>query len=116
MGFFRDISPVRAASDLKAYWFDQQEHKWRFLALSAACTIAIFGAFISESGFEVQWKRPEITWVTSLEPGRSDAQIRREIEANQLLKEKREAERLKREEERKAQYRRLAEQLGMDTE
>ena len=39
-----------------------------------------------------------------------------EIEANQLLKEKRAAEQLKREEERKAQYRRLAEQLGMDTE
>jgi hypothetical protein len=116
MGFFRDISPVRAAADLKAVWFDHQEHKWRFLALSAACTIAIFGAFFSESGFEVEWKRPEIMWVTSLEPGRSDEQIMAENIANQKEKDRLEAERLKREEERKAQFRRLAEQLGMDTE
>lgn len=116
MGFFRDISPIRAAGDLKAYWFDQQDHKWRFLALSMACTFAIFGAFFSESGFEIQWKRPEITWVTSLDPGRSDAQIAAENVANQERKEKREADRLAREEERKAQFRRLAEQLGMDTE
>lgn len=116
MGFFRDISPVRAIGDIKAYWFDQQEHKWRFLALSLASTIAIFGAFFSESGFEVQWKRPEITWVTSLDPGRSDAQITAENIANQARKEKLEAQRLAREEERKAQFRRLADQLGMDTE
>ncbi len=116
MGFFRDISPIRAVGDLKTYWFDQQDHKWRFLLASLAATTTIFAAFFSESGFEVQWKRPEITCVTSLEPGRSDEQIRKEIEANQLLKEKREAEALKREEERKAQYRRLAEQFGMDTE
>ncbi|WP_033925558.1 hypothetical protein [Sphingomonas sp. 35-24ZXX] len=116
MGFFRDISPVRAAADLKAYWFDQQEHKWRFLALSLACTFAVFGAFFGESGFEVEWKRPEVTWVTSFDPGRSDQQIAAENVANQEAKEKREAARLAREEERKAQYRRLAEQLGMDTE
>ena len=50
------------------------------------------------------------------ERGMHPLRIRKEIEANQLLKEKRAAEQLKREEERKAQYRRLAEQLGMDTE
>lgn len=116
MGFFRDISPIRAIGDLKAYWFDQQDHKWRFLAASAASTLAIFGAFFSESGFEVQWKRPEITWVTSLEAGRSDAEIAAENVANQAEQDKLEAERLAREEERKAQFRRLAEQLGMDTE
>lgn len=116
MGFFRDISPIRAVGDIKAYWFDQQEHKWRFLALSLAATVTIFGAFFSESGFEVQWKRPEITWVTSLDAGRSDTQIAAENIANQAKQDKREAERLAREEERKAQFRRLAEQLGMDTE
>jgi hypothetical protein len=116
MGFLRDISPIRAAADIKAYWFDQQQHKWRFLALSFASTFAIFGAFFSESGFEVQWKRPEITWVSSFEAGRSDAQIAQENIANQERKEKLEAERVAREEERKAQFRRLAEQLGMDTE
>ena len=116
MGFFRDISPIRAVSDLKSYWFDQQDHKWRFLLASLAATLTIFGAFFSESGFEVQWKRPEITWVTSFEPGRSDEQIRQENIANQAEQDRRAAERLAREEERKAQYRRLAEQFGMDTE
>jgi hypothetical protein len=116
MGFFRDISPVRAFGDLKTYWFDQQDHKWRFLFASLAATTTIFSAFISESGFEVQWKRPEITWVTSFEPGRSDDQIAAENVANQAEKDRIEAEWLAKEEERKAQYRRLAEQFGMDTE
>ncbi len=116
MGFFRDISPIRAVGDLKTYWFDQQDHKWRFLLASLAATTTIFAAFFSESGFEVEWKRPEVTWVTSFEPGRSDSEIAAENVANQERKEKLEAERLAREEERKAQYRRLAEQFGMDTE
>ncbi|WP_017672100.1 hypothetical protein [Blastomonas sp. AAP53] len=116
MGFFRDISPIRAVGDLKTYWFDQQDHKWRFLLAALAATSTIFAAFFSESGFEVEWKRPEITWVTSFEPGRSDTEIAAENVANQERKERLEAERLAREEERKAQYRRLAEQFGMDTE
>ncbi|MFN3818377.1 hypothetical protein [Blastomonas sp.] len=116
MGFFRDISPIRAVGDLKTYWFDQQDHKWRFLLASFAATSTIFAAFFSESGFEVQWKRPEITWVTSLDPGRTDAQIAAENVANQAEKDRLEAERIAKEEERKAQYRRLAEQFGMDTE
>jgi hypothetical protein len=116
MGFLRDISPIRAFADIKDYWFDQQDHKWRFLLASLAATTTIFAAFFSESGFEVEWKRPEITWVQSFDPGRSDAQIAQENIANQAEKERLEAERLAREEERKAQYRRLAEQFGMDTE
>jgi len=116
MGFLRDISPLRAAADIKSYWFDRQDHKWRFLLLSLAATMTIFGAFVSESGFEVQWKRPEVTWVTSFDPGRSDTQISAENIANQAQQDKLEAERVAREEERKAQFRRLAEQLGMDTE
>ncbi|WP_373487528.1 hypothetical protein [Blastomonas sp.] len=116
MGFLRDISPLRALADIKTFWFDQQPHKWAFIGLSLLATSTIFFAFVSESGFEREWKRPEIMWVTSLDPGRSDAQIAEENRANQAVQDKILAEQIARDEERKAQYRRLAEQFGMDTE
>lgn len=116
MSFFRDISPTGAFRDLRELWFGDRPYKWHFLVAALIATTTIFTAFFNESGFEKEYKPPEIHWVTNLDPNRTDAEIRRDIEEQEVAKQKRLADLRAREEERRAQYKRLAEQLGMDTE
>lgn len=61
-------------------------------------------------------ERPSITYITSYEPGRSDAEIIASNEANQEVKELREADIAAREERKRELYKALGAAAGMDVE
>ncbi|MEZ5710487.1 MAG: hypothetical protein R3E02_13985 [Blastomonas sp.] len=116
MGFFSDLAPRRMLADTREYFFGEQKYKGRFLLAAAATTILVFLAFFYESGFEKEYEPPEIVWVQNADPDRSDADIERENLLRQIDKEIAQRKRERAEQERRDQFRRLADQLGMDTD
>ena len=94
------------------------EHvKIRFgvLLLAAAIPAAIFWQFGKER-WRVAPAPPEVTFITTFEPGRSDAEIAASNRANQIEQDRLRAEQRKREEEAKDMYRALGRASGIDVD
>ncbi len=92
MGFFpRPSRPSDAWADLRAFLQAGGSHKLGFAALSIVIP-AFFLLLFTLDTVEKEYVAPEITWVTTFDPNRSDA----EIIAQQKIDT---AERIKREKE-----------------
>lgn len=115
MGFFRDVSPTRAVKDFANVWQSDTPHRWRILALSVALSAGFFILLIpkSERGDP---PRPEITYITTFAPGRSDAEIAASNIENQKRQDKLDAEAEARAERIKAMYRALGRATGLDVD
>lgn len=109
------FNPVRAARDFLGVWREENPHRLRFVALSLAVTFAIFMTMFSDER-RMEPRPPEITWISTFEPGRSEAEIIASNIANQEAKEAKAAAREADEAEVRARYEYIGKMFGMDVE
>ncbi|MXO75057.1 hypothetical protein GRI40_07495 [Altererythrobacter aerius] len=70
----------------------------------------------SQERWRIPPKPPEVTWITTFEPGRTDAEIIASNRANQAEQDQLEAEQRQREEEAREAYRALGRASGLDVD
>lgn len=85
------------------------------LLVAAAITGTILYQF-SKERWLVPPAPPEVTYITTFEPGRSDEEIAASNRANQVEQDRLQAEQRRREEEAKEAYRTLGRASGLDVE
>ena len=107
MSYWRRISPRGAVSDFIEEWRRPQPYRWQILGLAVAITFAMMVFLIPDSQ-RIPPARPEVTYITTWQEGRTDEEIAASNAANQARKE--EAARLA--EERQAQRREAFRALG----
>ncbi len=115
MSFWRRISPRRAVVDFAHEWQQPNPYRWRVMAVSIAATFAILMVFIPEDQ-RVAPQPPQVTWITTYAPDRTDEEILASNLANQKRKEELAAQRAAREERRKELYRQLGRATGVDVD
>ncbi len=113
--FFRLFNPAVAVRDFREVWVQENPHRLRILLLSGAATFAIFGTMFSESHM-IQPRPPEVTYITSYQGERSDAEIIAENIANQRAKEERFADADARREAAREAYEAVGSATGVDTQ
>jgi hypothetical protein len=105
-----------AWSDLKAFFKEKQEYRWLILAASVAIPLIMIWAFFHDSSFKQDYKAPEITFFKSWNNGRTDAEVKAQqaIDAPQERADRKEIHDA--EEARKASFRRIADQMGIEVD
>jgi hypothetical protein len=90
-------------------------YRWPILALSAlpAAVMIYWGV---NSSVYAEPERPKVTWITTLDAARSDAEIAAENRANQEIKDLRAAEEERIAREKREIYKTLGAAAGMDVE
>jgi len=113
--YWRNVHPAGAIGDFIQVWRQAGNRRWPFVAAALTTTLCVFGVIVQES-----WKgpppKPQITYINSWTLDRSDAEIEREIVANQKLQDRLAAEQAVREAKVREIYRTLGKVSGMDTE
>jgi len=109
------VRPAGALADFREVWRQAGVRRWPFVAAALSATLGVFYVIAQES-----WKapppRPTVTYINSWSADRSDAEIKREIVANQKLQDRLAAEQAAREEKVKDIYRTLGKVSGMDVD
>ena len=109
------MRPAGALADFREVWRQAGVRRWPFVAAALSATLGVFYVIAQES-----WKapppRPTVTYINSWSADRSDAEIKREIVANQKLQDRLAAEQAAREEKVKDIYRTLGKVSGMDVD
>ena len=88
-------------------------YRWRVLGVSVAATFTLMVVMIPDSE-RIEPRAPKITWITTFEPGRSDAEIVASNVENQKHKDKLKAEADARAERKREAARALARASGFD--
>jgi len=115
MSFWRQISPRRAVSDFTDQWRQPNPYRWRVLGVSVALTFVLMVVIIPDSE-RIEPRPPEITWITTFRPDRTDEEIAASNLENQKRKDKLKAEAAARAEQRKRNARALGRAMGFDVE
>jgi len=113
MSFWRQISPRGAVGDFVHEWRRPNPYRWRVLGVSVAATFAMMVILIPESQ-RIEPRPPEVTWISTFEPGRTDAEIVVSNIENQKRKDERKAEAEARAERKRDAARALARASGFD--
>ena len=90
-------------------------YRWPILGLSVLPIAGILG-WALEQRYYAEPERPQIEYITTLEDGRSDAQIAADNLANQQIKDLRAAEEARIRDEKRRMYKALGAAAGMDVE
>lgn len=114
MKFLRHVSPSSAATDLADAW-RENPYRWRVLAISAALTGGMLYAFLPADQ-RAALPLPQITWITTLDDTRTQAEIIASNEANQKRQDELDAADAERAEFRKQLYRDLGRATGLDVD
>lgn len=115
MRFTSRFNPAGGITDL---WHEIRRptpYRWPVLGLSLLCTFALL-FWVTKERVLVPPERPKVSFISTFEAGRSDAEIVASNLANQQRKQRREAEQARREEEVKAAYRALGRATGLDVD
>lgn len=104
-----------ALSDLLEYWRQPTPYRWQILGFSVALTFTLMVLFIPESELK-EPARPDVTYISTFEPDRTDEQIEASNIENQKRKEALEAERAARAERKREAYKALGRATGLDVE
>ncbi len=115
MKFWRMISPRRAVTDFVEEWRRPQPYRWQIFGVSVAATFALMMLLIPKSE-RAPPEKPDITYITTWQDGRSEAEIVASNIANQKRKEELQAEQAKRDAIRKEFYRELGRATGLDVD
>lgn len=115
MSYWRKISPRGAVMDLLEYWRQPTPYRWQILTLSVAITFTMMMVLIPESVRKPP-EKPEVTFISTFAPGRTDAEIMASNIENQKLQDQLTAEREKREEERRERARALGRATFIDVD
>jgi hypothetical protein len=112
--FWRNVAPAEGIRGLVQVW-RENPYRWRVLAVSIVLTALMLYGFLPPNE-RAEPRKPDITWISTFEPGRSDAQILASNIENQKIKEKNDAEKAKLAAERKEFYRELGRASGFDVD
>jgi hypothetical protein len=115
MNRFSPRGAVDALSDLLDYWRQPTPYRWQILGLSVAITFTLMVLFIPETQ-RAEPRRPDVTYISTFAPGRTDEEIAASNLENQKRQEELEAQRLAREEARKERARILGRATGIDVD
>lgn len=115
MSFWRQISPRGAVADLVHEWKQPTPHRWQILGVSVAATFALLTLFIPESQRRLP-EKPEVTWISTFAPGRTEAEIIQSNLANQKKQDEFRAAQAKAEAHRKEIYRTIGRASGFDVD
>ena len=115
MRFLKRLNPVPGVKDFWAEFRRPNEHRWPILAASIALTGTLFYAFASEKTY-IPPAKPEVTYITSFDPDRTDEEIMASNIANQKRKDTLAERQQAREELRKDLYRALGRASGLDVD
>jgi hypothetical protein len=115
MGFWRRISPRTAVQDFAQEWRQPAPHRWKVLGVSVAATFFIFMVFVPESQ-RIEPRPPQVTWITSFAPDRTDDEIAASNLVNQRRQDELAARLARREEIRKNLYRELGRATFVDVD
>lgn len=114
----RMVSRFNPTGGAKDFWHEftrPNPYRWPILGLSALGTFGLL-FWITQERVYVPPPRPEVSYISTFAPGRTDAEIVASNIANQRRKERLAAERAEREEEIKDMYRALGRATGLDVE
>ena len=109
------MNPVGGISD---FWHEIRRptpYRWPVLAASLAMTGTLL-FWLTQEDYFVPPAPPRVTYITTFEEGRSDAEIRQSNIENQRRKEERQAAFAAREERKRALYRSLGRATGLDVD
>ncbi|AKM07903.1 hypothetical protein [Pelagerythrobacter marensis] len=109
------LNPAEGVGDFWAYIRRPQPYRLPILALSFLMTGSLLFWVVQER-YYMPPERPEITYITTFAPGRTDAEIAASNRANQERQDALAAERAEREELRREIYRSLGRATGMDVD
>lgn len=110
MAFWRNVSPRGAIGDLINEWRQPNPYRWQILGVSVAATFALMALAIPESQ-RAEPRPPEVTYITTFDPNRTEAEIVASNVANQKVKDE-----VARREAANAEYRKeAAKALGRAT-
>ncbi len=112
------LSKYNPGTGIADFWSEfRRPNKWRWPILGAAAlmTFGLLYTLIPGTTYGDP-VRPQVTYITTLAPDRSDAEIRARNLAHQQEKERLAAEQAKRDEEVRNLYRTLGRMSGMDVE
>lgn len=115
MSYWRRISPRSALADLWHEWQAPNPYRWQILGVSVAATFTMMVLLIPESQ-RAEPRRPEITYISTFDPNRSDAEIVASNLENQKRKDARAVLAAERAARRKAAAKALARASGFDPE
>lgn len=113
--FWRQVSPRGAIADLVTVFREAGPNRWRIAALSALATGGVFSLMWGETYYGPP-ARPEITYITTWAPHRTEAEILASNVENQRRKERLAAEQAKRDEEIRKIYKDLGRATGLDVD
>lgn len=114
MAFWHNVNPTGAVRDFAHVWRGNP-YRWRVLAISIAASVGMLAIFIPKSE-RIMPRMPEVTYITTFAPGRSDAEIEASNIANQKKQDEIRAKLAEQEEYRKNLYRQLGRMTGVDVD
>lgn len=115
MGYWSRFSPQGAIADFIEQWRQPTPYRWQILGVSVAMTFTLMVLMIPESQ-RVEPRRPEVTYITTFAPDRTEAEIIQSNIENQKRQDVLEAERAAREERRREAFRTLGRASGIDVD
>lgn len=110
MGFLSRFSPVRAIRDLRLFLASRPPYEMGFLVAAMGITGFLVYAFARDSTVPVAYK-PDIIYVEQWPATRTDAEVRAQQKIDGEAKTRRLAEQKQREDEMRAQFKRLDDRL-----
>lgn len=115
MGMLSRYNPAGGVADFWDYIRRPQPHRWWILLLSMAMTASTMAWLFFEKEY-MPPAAPKVTYISTFEPGRTDAQIAASNAANQERQDELAAEAKARSEKAREVFRSLGRAAGMDVE
>lgn len=115
MAFVSRFNPKTGVADFWNEFRKPNPYRWPMLAMSVVPILVIIYWAASEEAYKNP-ERPQITYISSFDPDRSDAEIAASNEANQELKELRKAEAERLATQKREAYKALGAATGIDVE
>lgn len=109
------LNPAEGVGDFWAYIRRPQPYRWWILGASLLLTGTLL-FWVFQEKYYLPPQRPEVTYITTFAPGRTEAEIIASNRRNQERKEALAAEQAEREEARREIYRSFGRAAGMDVE
>ena len=113
--YWKRFSPRGGVEDFLAYWRQPTPYRWQILGVSVAATFTLMVLLIPESE-RAPPPRPQVTYISTFAPGRSDAEIMQSNIANQRRQDEIRAQQEALAERKKELYRQLGRATGIDVD
>lgn len=115
MRYLQRLNPVGGVADFWEYIKRPQPYRWPIAAVSVAASFGILSLIIWEE-VKLPPERPSVTYISTFQDGRSDAEIRASNIANQRRQDEITERRAAAAQKRRETFREIARMSGMDVE